>query len=88
MKEIITEAMKKEIEEIANSGHAEALIAFGHDMFHQGELKGLIVGAGCVAAGSAVALGGIIFHVRKNEKEVLEELEKLKIQYQNKEESA
>ena len=44
MKEIITEAAKREIEEIANGGHADAIKQFGADMYHNGYRRGGMIG--------------------------------------------
>lgn len=54
MSKIITEVQKHEIEELANNGHAEALIAYGADLYRQGIYKGAIIGIAGLTIGYAI----------------------------------
>lgn len=55
MSNIINEMQKQEIANIANDGHAEALIAYGADLHFQGICKGMIMTIAVVIAGYSVS---------------------------------
>lgn len=44
MSKIINDDQKFEIENLADKGHFEALVAYGADMYHDGIVKGEVIG--------------------------------------------
>ena len=77
MKEIITEAQKRIIEDLMNEApeNADAIIAMGRDMFHQGQVKGMIMGGVFVTVGLAIGAGASAAVLYFDSKKKLEELE-------------
>lgn len=53
MLKVITELQKHEIEQLATD-HADALIAFGADLYRKGLIKGVIIGACGMFVGAIV----------------------------------
>lgn len=61
---IITEKQIKQIENLANNGYAESLIAYGADMHREGILKGAIIAIAGIAVVQSIK--GIAKHVKNH----------------------
>lgn len=77
MKEIINVAQKKVIEDLMNASteNADAIVAMGKDMFHQGQVKGMVIGGVAVALGMTIGVGGSVLVMYAKAKKQLEEVD-------------
>lgn len=63
MRKVITESQKREIEKLATD-HADALIAYGADLYRQGLIKGAIVAS--IGAVTAIVVSEITKVIKKS----------------------
>lgn len=59
MSEVINKSQMREIEELANSGHYDALIAYGADLYRQGIGKGVILSIVGLTVGCTISIVAI-----------------------------